>query len=359
LWDRFQLLVKEVSMSIPDLMANGWFQMLTEEVRQELLRLAESQSDPRPAWKSESEQLDAKIVGWSQSLAKADLAATVRATLEGELEKALVRKSELECHSTEYANTQTRVEEVLDPNAVVKQLNRLADVLAANDPTRANLELSLHIDQINCFDDGTVVLRTCKLGALTGAVDLLAAPDPGTGKVSNADSEVKEVNPRRRARLRTDPFAEDRADLEAASHFAADPERFAGLADHWFWEDVFQIPDRICWAEEHAAEIASLRSAGLTQEQLAKQFGTTLPTIRKALRLAAETDPSLRDLPRKMPRRRWEEDHAEEVAKLRREGKTMKELVAHFGKSEPTILKALRFAAERESKLPDQGADQM
>ena len=54
-----------------------------------------------------------------------------------------------------------------------------------------------------------------------------------------------------------------------------------------------------------------------------------------------------------MPRRRWHEDHAVEVAALKANGMSTRELAEHFGKSEPTIRKALEHAAE----LPEETID--
>jgi DNA-binding CsgD family transcriptional regulator len=93
-------------------------------------------------------------------------------------------------------------------------------------------------------------------------------------------------------------------------------------------------------------------------EELARHFGKTVPTIRQALRHGKAKDPLLRGLPTTMPRRRWEVDHAAEVAQLRAEGKTFKELVSRFGKSEPTIRKALQYAAACGIALTGKGADQ-
>lgn len=340
------------------LLANSWFPKLVDDVRQEVVRRTEAQSDPRPAWERECQDLEAQIVGWSQSLAKADLPSAVRSMLETQLESALARKSELECCCAEYANRKARVEQILDPQAVVTQLNRLHEVLATHDPTRTNLELCLFIDRIDCHPDGRVVLRTCKLGALPEAVDLLVVPDRTGGQAAGDDARIGQARPRRRARLRTDPFADDKIDLEAAAHRAADPERFAGLAEHWFWEDVFQIPVRTCWAEDYAAAIAELRAKGKTHEQLAVLFGVAVPTIRKALTIAAKTDAAVSALPKKMPRARWQDLHFQEVGALRRQGCSLKDLCRHFGRSEPLIRAALRLAQETAQREGNPGAEE-
>lgn len=345
-------------MTKEDLLATVWFQTLVEEVRQELLRRGEAQSDARPDWENECQELEAKIRGWSQSLAKSDLPPAVRSVLEADLDNALARKRELESCCAECANHQTRVEQLLDPEGVVKQLTRLKEVLGSNDATRTNLELSLYIDRIDCHCDGRVLLRICKLGALVGAVDLLATPDPGAEEADEIHSGIKQAKPRRRARLRTDPFASDQTELEADAHRAADPERFAGLAEHWFWEDVFQIPVRTCWAEDYAAAIAELRAKGKTHEQLAVLFGVTVPTIRKALTIAAKTDAAVSALPKKMPRARWQDLHFQEVAALRRQGCSLKDLCRHFGRSEPLIRAALRLAQETAQREGNPGAEE-
>jgi hypothetical protein len=152
--------------------------------------------------------------------------------------------------------------------------------------------------------------------------------------------------PRRRARLRVDESEHGGVDLSDALYTAADPNRFAGLEERWFWTDVFQIPRRKSWAEENAVEVAAARAAGLTMEKLAEQFGKTVPTIRAALRFAASVEESVRQLPRKMPRRRWHEEHAREVAAKKADGLGTGALAAYFGKSDTTIRAALDYARQ-------------
>lgn len=54
-------------------------------------------------------------------------------------------------------------------------------------------------------------------------------------------------------------------------------------------------------------------------------------------------------MPRKMPRARWQDSHADEVWRLKQEGRSVKELAAHFKVSEPLIRAALRIVADRAS----------
>jgi uncharacterized protein (DUF433 family) len=168
--------------------------------------------------------------------------------------------------------------------------------------------------------------------------------DPGGAqRATRADFNIggaPQATPRRRARLRID----GEADVKAAVNTAADPNRFAGLDDRWFWEDVFQIPERVWPFQEMAVEVALQRLAGKTHQELAEDFGVTVPTIRKALAYAAENNERFRDMPQKMPRSRWHEDNALKVAAKKAEGLGTSELVAFFNKSDTTIRAALEHA---------------
>jgi hypothetical protein len=128
--------------------------------------------------------------------------------------------------------------------------------------------------------------------------------------------------------------AEAGSDLRDLSHRAVDVNRFADLGTEWFWEDVFQLPEPTYWSKEHATEVAGLRATGMTHEQLAARFGVSVRTVRKAPQLAAKLDPAAAQLPRKMPRARWEGSHFREVADLHGQGRTVAQLAEHFDRSE-------------------------
>src|SRR6185312_10107759 len=132
-----------------------------------------------------------------------------------------------------------------------------------------------------------------------------------------------------------------------------DPERFAGLADGFFWSDDVTVERTLSWAEANAEAVAQARSRGRTHEQLADEFGVSIPTVRKALRIAAQSDSGLPQLPRKMPRARWQDSHADEVWALKQEGRTVKQLSAHFEVSEPLIRAALALAAKKPSSTAE------
>ena len=335
-----------------------WYPELIEYIRQALRHRAEHQHNQRPSLEHELQALQAKKKGWSLSLAKPNLNANVRDAIEVEWAKAVAREQEIEATLQELNGREHLVEELVDPAGILDRLNRLADILAANNPTMGNLELSLHIDRIDCYADGKVILRTCKLGALTGAADLLAdKPSGDNGKRQAGDRDAHQGRPRRRARLRVEDLDGSYPELRHAADMAADSDRFAGLQDDWFWEDRFQIPRRISWAEKNAAQVAKKRAEGLTMVQLAAHFGKSVPTIRESLKYAAAVDKSVNQLPAKMPRRRWHEDHAVEVAGLQAEGMNTDQLAEHFGKSDTTIRKALAHARQLTDRLRD-GSEQ-
>jgi hypothetical protein len=274
-------------MQVHDLEATEWFAPLMIEVQRELDRIAAGRPDLRPALEQEWRDLEDKKRGWSQSLAKPDLGPALRAAVEAEFEAALVRQQEIERQQAECDQHRQQVDQVVDPRQVVDRLDRLSEILAGSDPTMANLELSLHIDGITCFQDGRVIVRTCKLGALAPASGLLANPAPtAVVPASPSGDGTPRATPRRRARLRVADGGDER-DLRAAAQAAACVHRFSGLDPAWFWEDTFQVPARACWSDQHAEEVAGVRRReGLTVAKLATHFGKSIPTIREALKKA-------------------------------------------------------------------------
>jgi hypothetical protein len=275
-------------MDVNELERSTWFARLVEEVRLEAERLAAGQNDQRPRLQQELERLHQQTQGLMQSLAKPDLNAAVRSSVEADCEKALLRAREIEASLEAVENQRQRVQQVIQPQQVAERLGRLATVLASDNPTRGNLELSLHIDRIACFVDGKVVVRTCRLGALSGAAALLANPETQLpSAATHAPDGTRKANPRRRARLRVTGSMTEPIDLDAAISAATNVNRFEGLDDSWFWDDVFQVPAKTCWSDEHADEVYRRRNeTGTSLEKLAAYFGKTRPTIQRALRVA-------------------------------------------------------------------------
>src|SRR5262249_22477839 len=140
--------------------------------------------------------------------------------------------------------------------------------------------------------DARVVVRTCKLGALAGATDLLAQPDAVAPEASSASGEALVAKPRRRAVRRVGEADGDQSELYAAAHAAAAVDRFRGLGAERVWEHTFHIPPRTTWPDEHAQEVARLwRETGWPLTRLAEHFGRSIPTIRLALKKTKNEEP--------------------------------------------------------------------
>jgi DNA-binding CsgD family transcriptional regulator len=240
---------------------------------------------------------------------------------------------------------QHHLHRTLEAGQVIALLHRLGEVLGGSNPTLGNLELSKHIDRIVCSPEGRVEMRGTLVGLFQGAVELLsreegvAAPPPPT-----PPGAFPAVKPRRRGRLRIPSLSAESQETVGRIETALDPERFNGLPETFFWSESFVLEEKPCWAEEYAADVARLRASGLTMEKLAEHFDKTVPTIRKALRLAAQADEAVRSLPRKMPRACWAKDNAAEMTRLKAEGMSVPQIARQVGKSEPTIRAALKHA---------------
>lgn len=327
-----------------------WLPDLLRQVETGLERRTAGKQDRRPALKLELQQIAESVQGWNASLAKPKLPAAVREAMEGQWAAADERRQEIEAELSELDQGDVQADQLVRPEQVVGRLERLADVLAANDPTRGNLELSLHIDRITCFRDDRVQLRMCKLGIMPDAVELLASPTVLPPPKEN--SKGKESRARRRGRLRVvDDDAE--VDLRAQANFIADVDRFAGLGDEWFWIDEFAIPESSSWASQNAEAVFRRRQAErLPYSELATEFGVTSPTIGAAIRLylAAHPDESDIHLPRGGKRKPKFDlaPFADEARQLWIDGDSLEKLAKRYDCSAPTVKKAIAFAYERE-----------
>ena len=333
-----------------------WLHELMDQVQAGLKDLTAGKHDQRPALEQELQEIQANTQGWSASLANPKLSGALRDAIEKQWAAAIERQQEIDCELSQLSQEGLCAEQLVRPQQVVNRLDRLANVLAANDPTRGNLELSLHIDRIICYRDDRVTLRMCKLGIMPDAVELLATP---TMKPSDDRTQsLAGSRARRRGKLRV---VEDDADvdLRAQASFVADVDRFAGLGDEWFWEDEFTIPESLSWAAENAEAVFRRRqTANLSYAKLATEFGVTPPTIGAAVRLYLADHPDESDikLPRGGKRRRKFDlsQFADEARRLWDEGGWSKEELARkYGCSAPTVDKAIAYAyAQEGSKMP-------
>lgn len=303
----------------------------------------DSADDPRPNLKSEIKDISKKMLGWVQSLSNPGLPIEARHAIETEMASESQRKSALEqallnCERFDVADSY-----IVEDSDVLSRLSRLGQVVGDANPCLAHLELSLHIDRIDCYPDGLVKVRYCRLGA--GGMDLIAMIEALEVRESDSVKWVVKCKPRRRARIQATSESHESSELDALSLWASDPYRFEELGEQWFEVVEFAVPEPTCWAKENAIAVSEMRLLGRTHEELSEHFDVSVPTIRKALKIGKTLDPKFRSAPRKMARARWHEVNAELVFTASKSMK-MKDMVKHFSKSDVTLRKAIVHARE-------------
>jgi len=288
-----RLLLATDGGSIPDcleaVLTCDWFVELRTQVQREVDRRTEAGSKTRPNLESEEEEIRRQICGWQQSLGKPDLEPQVRQFLEGELGKAIQRQAALRDQLDRERQIAELARTIVDPHAILDRLRRIDKVLQGSNPSELNVELGHLIDRIKCSKDGTVLLRICRFGLASELASFLRDQreihvEP---LVSNDDSRQRPRlgTPRRRSIRRVD-------DRDAA-RFVADPDRFSGIPDEWFWVETLQQPRRQPWSESNADKVYAMRFAAdgsvkMTLTELENQFEVSRPTLRKAIRIARD-----------------------------------------------------------------------
>jgi DNA invertase Pin-like site-specific DNA recombinase len=324
-------------------------------VRQMLERMRPQHEFNETALEKKKSDLTAACRGWRLSLGDPDLDADVRSLLEEDLANARRRMHDIDRSIDEIRSNALRSEAAVDPAAVVERLFNLGEVLSRNCASATNLILAQHIESIRCFPDGKVIVRNCSLGALANPFDFCGSANKLPAEPQSADAEDV-VTGRRRTRRRVAVEFDEEEQAQVANDFAIDPTRFAGLPSEWFTEDIFQVPERISWAEEHAMAVATFRiEQHATMEVTIAHFGKSKPTIQQALKYAKDLhgiDALGKDVSVKS-RRFWPRDNAKYVAEFfSRPGATMKEAIIYFGKSQPWISKARKIAQEQSAASP-------
>jgi DNA invertase Pin-like site-specific DNA recombinase len=370
---RVRLFPRPASLgTIPD-----WFAPLIEQVGKDLAARRRSQPAQAQVMRSEVDQLNEKTNGWMISLGSPKLPATVRQQVTEQYERALARIAELEsCLEMELA-MERQFQTVLDPRRVLDGLGRLDEVLAAGNTTLLNLELAKHVERIDVYPNGRVMMRGTYLGVFEGGVELLSAPtEDGDGSPAarrlaqehsddNPGSNVPPcdrstvyapVEPRRLTPRRVDSLAAPdgirRDALIDGAMRALDPKRFAGLSPALHWEEKFTIGAEPCWAVANAAAVLQHASEHprLTWPERAKHFGVSIPTVRKALKLGhkeAGTEFKPRTLaPRGVLEHR---EIADESARLYLDEKlTIRQIAKLKGVNQVTVSKALDHWYKRQ-----------
>jgi DNA invertase Pin-like site-specific DNA recombinase len=325
-------------------LAPPWCADLLGLVRQELQRLQADRPDDAAVAREELRQLEKQLAGWLQTLGNPQLAPVVRSEIETcfargkERQQALLQSLRPPVHPR--AN-----EPVHDLRAVIDSLHRLDGVLAAFNPTVGNLELARHIEAVHCHGDGRVELRGTRFGLFDGAIELLSQGDGPNRANSPNVKGFSAVVPRRRGHLRVPNLSSANAAPAADAPFLATELR-DGAGTLLSWAEPGSIGAKQAWSEEHATEVARLRRAGKTHEELAAYFEVSIPTIRKSLRIASQLDGATTVGSRRIPRRRWPDQNFAEVAWLRQQGMSVQQLCQHFQRSEPLIRAALELAQQ-------------
>ena len=332
-----------------------WLPELLRDVQTELNELTGDRRSRRPALETERREIEECIRGWSISLGNPQLPALVRQSIEKKLDAVTVRQQDIDAEFAELDAAAAGAKRIIQVDDVMTRLDRLADVLAAQNPTRGNLELALHVDRIICRKDARVTLRICKLGVSPDAVQLLASPSLALPQSGDGSTEPSRSRRRSKLRIIEDDVEEE---LRSQADFIADTHRFEGLGDQWFWTDEFQLPEDCSFARENAEAVFLRRkSAKLSYAKLAAEFNVSGPTIGAAIREYLKLHPDEQD--EQIPRggnRKPKVDlslFCEEARTLWIDGWSLLQLAERFGFSDPTIKKGIQFAYEREGlKMP-------
>lgn len=330
------------------LMEPSNFGRLLSEVQNQLEQLQPDHAAQQAALHKEKTELEQSRQGWLRTLSNSELSPILRNEVEQEFEAAILRIQQIviELNETDSASRQKRA--AIDPESVADRLLNLDRILDSDHASAMNVELSKHIKSIECSPDGKVVVNTCLMGALAElneANDLFQLPDDVASTL-----EKTGIKPRRRTRRNlSDVFDDDSAAI-AKNDFAVDPERFDKLSPQLFQIHEFQVPEKKSWPEENAQAVAEFRlNEKLSMEKTAKHFGKSIPTIRNALKYAKSShgmDAFGRELSRPN-HQNWVKENALRVdAYFQKPGVTMPEAVKHFGKSQPTLSKAKKFARQ-------------
>lgn len=311
---------------------------------------------------AELEQLEDKIRGWAVTLAKTNLHRRLRDNLETQTSAAYDRIEMIEQAIQENEAEESVLEAAVRPIEVSSRLKQLHEVILGECPTATNLELSMHIDRIDCFDDGRVVSRICKIGSSPLAVQWFCDPDAEVDREPrNSKANGHRVKPRRRALLRLHADEGDYDELMNRIHMATDPNRFAGLPDQWFWTDEYQMPEKTYWVHDNAQRVLArydeIKANGKkpSLNAMAKEFGKSRPTISRALDIAVGAGNVNKPEHRREPTSvKGNPEFESKIAEMHDDGKLNKEIAETLGLGRSTVTMALdRLYVQRGFPRPD------
>lgn len=286
-------------MNIDSLINSQWYPVIKQEIQQELENMFKNDSGRVDSLFHELESISNQKKGWRISLADPSLPQSIRDEIHMDYQRAECREGDIQIQIERRQKREEYMAELLNPDLVVESLNRLDEVLAGENATRGNLELSLHIDRIECFTDGHVKMKLCRLGSIPQCVEFMkynSIDSEGVADSDVIDRQEHQATPRRRAKLRVESIGPESKELDTAAVFATDPERFSGLGPEWFEEIEFDVPHEKHLYQICASEVFHLRQEKeLSYAKLAKVFGVTPPTVRAAVEYYLETHPDAKD----------------------------------------------------------------
>ncbi|HAW29133.1 MAG TPA: hypothetical protein DCY03_13605 [Planctomycetaceae bacterium] len=340
-------------MNIDSLINSQWYPVIKHEIQQELENMFKNDSGRVDSLLHELERISNQKKGWRISLADPNLPQSIRDEIHLDYQRAESRESDIQIQIERRQKREEYMAELLNPDLVVESLNRLDEVLAGENATRGNLELSLHIDRIECFRDGHVKMKMCRLGSLPQCLEFMkynSIDSEGGGDSATIDRQEHQATPRRRAKLRVESIGPEGKELDTAAAFAADPERFSGLGPEWFEEIKFDVPRDKHWYQIYAPEVFHRRQeAELPYAKLADEFDVTPPTARAAVEYYLETHPEAKDNVKlqcggKRPPKFDLSKIGPEARPLWESGWSKLKLAGEFDCSPPTIDKALEWS---------------
>lgn len=316
-----------------------------------------------PQLESELTDLQEKVSGWAMTLGQPQISVMLRDKLTADSGEALERIAEIESIIASKESESAVFGRLVERSEIEERLSRLSEVLEGECPTFTNLELSMHIDRIDCFSDNRVVCRTCKIGSVPDAVLWFShSMEQSESASSFGDAGTYKTKPRRRGWLNVEDALSSDDQLRDRINMATDPHRFDGLPDDWFWIDEFRIPEKTFWAKENAASVKArfdeLKKSGkkVSLNAIAKEFGVSRPTITRALDIASSDDKTEMARHRKEPtvKVKGNLEIENRIAELHDEGLPNKDIGTTLNISRSTVTNALdRLYQKRGLPRPD------
>ena len=264
------------------------------------------------------------------------------------------RITEIEGILRRQGSVRTTCESACDPEQAAEKLRDIASIITSQNVALANLEFARVIDHITVGEAGTVVVRMSKFAFLLPA-ELLSIHS------SEFDSEEGAIRSQRLPGRALPVNVESELRGEFGQDNSFDRSRFSRFGPEWFWTDELTIPVKQSWAEKHAIEIAEWRiSQQCTIDDLCERYqGVARKTIYNALKHAKDLGIDATNIDGRTFKGNWARENAKAVADfMKADGNSVKLAEKHFGKSAPTLRKALRFAseaAEANSTVNDNG----